>query len=271
MAQPDLPSYQEVVTGDHPGSSHLQTLILNGRNIVASENTECVLYELNSAPCEAMAYTYSISKVGSRSTSTARQGRTSQRRQHLYDFSKKRVFSLKDLSSRVAIEGKSSRETSYSDVTLAGSLSGWSACTAKGHFAGQVSIRDRLKKFDGIVWTDEDGLIVAMETRPTREEDGTPRDGQAQLSIHEALPAKDLDLLVACWMARLWMESKVSLEASQPRPAGSGKYLRLRIDLMQCRSRARTDQIPGTVFTRLWQKQPNTAKLGGSTSTLYAN
>ncbi|KAJ4153411.1 hypothetical protein LMH87_009899 [Akanthomyces muscarius] len=245
MAQQDLPSYQEVVTGDHPGSGHLQTLVLNGRNIVASENTECVLYELNSAPCEAMAHTYSITKVGSRPTSTARQGRASQRRHHLYDFSKKRAFSLKDLSSRVAIEGKASREASYSDVTLAGGLSGWTACTAKGHFAGQVSIRDRLKKFDGIVWTSDDGLIVALETRPTMGEDGV-LDGQAQLNIHEALPAKDLDLLVACWMARLWMESKASLEAGQPRSAGS-------------------------VFNRLWRQQPNIAKLGGSTSTQYAS
>ncbi|OAQ98407.1 hypothetical protein LLEC1_06610 [Akanthomyces lecanii] len=202
MAQQDLPSYQEVIAGEHPSSGHLQTLVLSGRNIVASENTDCVLYELNSAPCEAVAHTYSISKVGSRSTSAGRQGRASQRRQHLYDFSKRRTFSLKDLSQRVAIEGKSGREASYDDVTLTGSLAGWTACTAKGHFAGQVSIRDRLRKFGGIVWTDDDGLIVALETRPTKREDGT-LEGQAQLNIHEELPAKDLGLLVACWMARL--------------------------------------------------------------------
>lgn len=227
MSLQTLPTYQEVITGNPLGGNHLPTLILEGRQIVASRKPECAIYELNSSPCEAAAYTYIIYKVGPHSTTSSGQPRINHQRHPIYEFTAKRSFSLRDVSDSVTIEGKSRRSKTYKDVTLTGGLAGWTSCAAAGHFAGRIPTRDRLRNHGKIVWKNDDGLIVALETRPKIRQDGT-LDGESQLNLHEALPVPETDLLVACWMARLWMESKAQLHTSQPRASGKCLFFPLK-------------------------------------------
>ncbi|KID87326.1 hypothetical protein MGU_05736 [Metarhizium guizhouense ARSEF 977] len=82
-------------------------------------------------------------------------------------------------------------------------------CDAATTVYGVQKVRYRLHAH--IQWKDENGVVTALERRLRRNEDGTV-DVLPRLDVILALAEKDLDLLVTCWAARLWKETKGDLK-----------------------------------------------------------
>ena len=216
MTSPEPPAYDpnQQASGQLPGSQDF-TLILDGRVIYPSEPPSRILYQLSSAPCFATAKVYAVEKVRYRLSENDGEGHVKSRLDHIYDFQTKYFHSLRDVRPPVVIDGKTSRKRAYKSIMLSPSAgAGWSTCSAEGHFKATVSISSRLKGGNGqILWKNTDGLVVAVETRPKRKEDGN-LETLPRLEVKVALEEKDLDLLVTCWAARLWKEA--SKELKQP-------------------------------------------------------
>lgn len=206
----DPPTYEQV-TGCQPNEqftgSGRCTLVLDGCKIYPAEPPSRILYELSSAPCDAIADVYGVQKVRYRLSDAGGEGRVRYRLDHIYDFKNKTFFSLRDLRQPVVLEGKTSRKRSYKEVIMAGGMTGWTTCAAEGHFKAEVPISERFRSDNQILWKNPDGVIVASETRVRRKDDGS-LDGMPRLDIREIMGEKDQDLLIACWVARLWRESK---------------------------------------------------------------
>ncbi|KAK2598891.1 hypothetical protein QQS21_005633 [Conoideocrella luteorostrata] len=242
MREQDPPTYEQVTScqpDDHVASNGEQTLTLDGCKIYLSETPLQLLYELNSPPCEAITNTHSLRKVRYRLTDGDGEGQMKQRLDNIYHMKEKASFSLRELRQHIIITGKASQKRCYKEVILTSGLTGWKTCAAKDHFAADIPMMGRLKGSNFIQWKNSDGITVALEIRAKIQKHGAP-DGLPQLIIKEALQTKDLDLLVACWTARIWKESKAELYAQLP-----------------------SDNLKN--FTSRKHRQRNVARLGGST------
>ncbi|KHN96908.1 uncharacterized protein MAM_05017 [Metarhizium album ARSEF 1941] len=226
MSPPRPPTYDQV-TGSPSSELHAasgqQTLVLDGRTILSAQEPFRVLYELNSHPCDAITSACDLHKVRYQLSSADGEGHVRNRLHHIYTFKETSAFSVGDLRKHVLIEGKASQRRSYKETTLTSGTTGWTSCAADGHFAARIPIAGRFKSASQIVWKSlPRGSTVARETRPTRREDGSLA-ALAQLSVEAPLKEKDLDLLVACWTARLWRESKARLDKQLP-PSNSKSF-----------------------------------------------
>ncbi|KAK8920788.1 hypothetical protein H634G_00119 [Metarhizium anisopliae BRIP 53293] len=218
MSTQHPPTYQQVTgtpSSEQHAASGQETLVLDGRTIISAQEPFHVLYELNTSPCDAITRACDLHKVRYQLSRADGEGQVRNRLDHIYTFKEKSTFSLRDLRKHVLIEGKTSQKRTYKETLLSSGTTGWTSCTADGHFTARIPITDRLKSSSQIVWKSPDGTTAALEARPKRRADGS-LTGLAQLNVEAPLKAKDLDLLVACWMARLWRESKARLDEQLP-------------------------------------------------------
>ncbi|KAH0599894.1 hypothetical protein MHUMG1_02684 [Metarhizium humberi] len=218
MSTQHPPTYQQVTgtpSSEQHAASGQETLVLDGRTIISAQEPFHVLYELNTSPCDAITRACDLHKVRYQLSRADGEGQVRNRLDHIYSFKEKSTFSLRDLRKHVLIEGKTSQKRTYKETLLSSGTTGWTSCTADGHFTARIPITDRLKSSSQIVWKSPDGTTAALEARPKRRADGS-LTGLAQLNVEAPLKAKDLDLLVACWMARLWRESKARLDEQLP-------------------------------------------------------
>lgn len=250
MSSDEPPSYEEA-TNHQPAQDQAagyyvrpQTFILEGctiRNL--SESHKRNAYELSAAPRHAIAHSYDVYKLECRTTNCDTEGAVT-RRDHIYSFKEKPAFSLRDPRQHVLIHGQSSRkQRTYKEVVLEGGFTGWSGCKSEDHFSAAMPFAQRFSNgVRNIVWKDSTGKIVASETLSSGHEDdeGDSPEEQSQLHIDTLLDPRDLDLLITCWTARLWKESKA--KSYEELPSSNTKN-----------------------FTSLKHRMKNTAKLGGST------
>lgn len=212
-----LPTYQQATgaeLADHQRPDALPTLVLQGSRISSSEQPQNTLYELNSAPAEAATHKYDIFKM------CKNGGRVGElRRLHIYACTAKTSFSLLSPRHQIIIEGKSKREGTCQEVTLTTKSSKWDNCSTHGLFTASTSKLDRFKNFGGLTWFNANGGIIALESQIAAQ-DGYLPNTESRLNIQEALSAAELDLLVACWMARFAMDMKYKTEASRPSACG---------------------------------------------------
>ncbi|PFH63081.1 hypothetical protein XA68_18218 [Ophiocordyceps unilateralis] len=202
------PTYEEgePPCGQLPGSGNY-TLILDGCDIYPSEPPSPFLYKLSSPVCQAAAQVYRLDKFRYRFSQTDGEGRLISRPDEIYEFQTKYTYSFKKLRSPVIIEGKTSRSRTNRCVMLEPSVTGWSSCSAEGHFKAKMSLWNQVTKGSRILWEDMAGVVVAIETRPGKKEVKKP-EPLPRLEIKESLGERELDLLVACWAARLWKEAE---------------------------------------------------------------
>lgn len=218
MSSPPTPSYETVTANSATevfAGHACHTLILDACLIYAESDPSRPLYEVTNPPSEAKSNVYGIQKVRYRQYyADGKQDVLRPRHDHIYDCRVHEYWSGRDLlPSRVRLDGKTSRKRSYKEVIVAPSTTGsWSACEAKSHF--------KAKKKDGdhVAWKDMRGTVVAVETVLKRKEkhegDGSPLEltRLPKLDVREAMEEIDLDLLVSCWVARVWKEAQGDLK-----------------------------------------------------------
>lgn len=208
-----LPTYQQATgaeLADRQRPDVLPTLVLQGGRISSLEQPRNTLYELNSAPAEAATHKYDIYKM---CKSEARAGES--RRLHIYTCTAKTSFSLFNPRHQVVIQGKSKREGTCQEITLTTKSSKWDNCSTHGIFTASTSKLDRFKNFGGLTWLNPNANIIALESQIAAQ-DGYLPNTESRLNIQEALSTAELDLLVACWMARFAMDMKYKTEVSRP-------------------------------------------------------
>lgn len=212
-----LPTYQQATDAelaDQQPPDVLPTFVLQGGEVSSLEQPQNTLYELSSAPAEAATHKYDIYKMCKKG---ARAGES--RRLHIYTCTAKTSFSLFSSRHQIVIKGKSKREGTCQEVTLTTKSSKWDNCSTNGLFTASTSKLDRFKNFGGLTWLNADDRIIAIESQ-TAPQDGYLPNTETHLNIQEALSAAELDLLVACWMARFAMDMKSKTEALRPSASG---------------------------------------------------
>ncbi|QPH05269.1 hypothetical protein C2857_002964 [Epichloe festucae Fl1] len=218
------PSYEDAIS--HSISTPLSgteryTLVLDGCNIYPAAPPSQFLYEISSPPRDALDSIHGVQKWRFRLSDHQGEGTIKSRLDHIYDFQDVlHLHSVNSLRPAVKVDGKAGNKRSHREVVLLGGHTGWSTCAAaEGWFKADMSMRDRFKKDGQISWRSRDGVLVAVETRARRrgEEHEHDRTAAAVLPRLEVvrgvlLKEKDLDLLVTCWVARVWKEAQVELK-----------------------------------------------------------
>lgn len=206
---PDPPSYEAVK--DHETRHQLSTgehisLVLDGCLIYPAVPPSRALYELTNPPTEAKTNVYGIEKLRYKLSTTDGEGNIRYHRDHLYDF-KTNYFGM--TSSHMVLEGKTSRKRAFQEVLMSPSL-GLTVWKVRGHFRVEKKFLGHLKHGSELLWKDETGNVLAVETRAIRKEDST-LDGLPRLDLKTQIDEKMMDLLITCWSARVWMESQKDL------------------------------------------------------------
>ena len=198
----------QLVAGDLP------TLILDNCLIYSEAQPDRPLYDLSISPATATRRAiYAVEKFMYRLSATDGEGRIHARKRHMYDVRASRPSDLVVIDS-VMLEPQVSSRLAYKDVRIVPGVSqSWSSCRAAGHYEAGRSMRQRLRSHDdNIDWKrSADGVVVAVETKPSRRDDGTV-DRLPRMEMKAALDAKEFDLLVTMWTARLWKASQKELD-----------------------------------------------------------
>lgn len=207
------PTYQDVSAAGprhNLASSDPPTLILDGYTIHAEAQPARPLYELGLAPMSGRNGICGIEKIWYSVGAAAADGSPRQHRRFIYEL---RIFlSIDHMFGHVEIIGKAGPSRSHRKMQLAGGA-GWATCKAEGHFKAQTSLGQRLfnrgggvgeKKLVHVEWKDMDGKVVALEEFPSKPKDGSEPVDLARLNVQVTLEDKELDALVACWLARIW-------------------------------------------------------------------
>ncbi|OAA33483.1 hypothetical protein AAL_00948 [Moelleriella libera RCEF 2490] len=183
------------------------TLVLDGCHIYPDVPPSRILYELSSPPCGAYRSEYSVQKRRYRLSEAEGEGEIRSRLDHIYDFKDAFYHLAHSRHPTVQIDGLTSTKRTYKQVLLWGRRSGWSTCDAGEHFRAKVPMKQRFKKDGEILWKDAKGALVAVESRAKRNQDGEV-EVCPRLLVKQVLDEKTLDLLVACWAARVWREAR---------------------------------------------------------------
>jgi hypothetical protein len=208
------PAYEDVTASqpdDHLAGTERYTLVLDDCTVFPSHSPSRKLYEISHPPCSACSSVYGVQKVRYRLSDHDGEGRLTWRLDHIYDFQNKDFFPIKDVRAPVKLQGKTSRKRTYREVLLSRGVAGWSTCSVEGHFKAGIPLSKRLRIDADIIWKTADDVIVAIESRVRRNEDGRVAV-KPTLEVREVLEEKDLDLLVSCWAARLWKEAEGDLK-----------------------------------------------------------
>ncbi|KAG6067038.1 hypothetical protein E4U32_004754 [Claviceps aff. humidiphila group G2b] len=219
MALADLPppSYEDAIShsiNTRLPITHHDSLVLDGHTIYPAAPPSQFLYQISSPPRQGLPSTYAIQKWRFRLPDPLGQDDSDNdgmllksRLQHIYDVCEQH----RGLRPAVRLDGRAAHRQCYREVVLQGGHTGWTTCAAtEGWFRADVALRDRFKADARISWRSRDGVLVAVETRAGR------RGGRLlpRLDIRAVLKEKDLDLLVACWVARVWKEAQGEARAS---------------------------------------------------------
>ncbi|KAL0944730.1 uncharacterized protein CTRU02_202617 [Colletotrichum truncatum] len=201
------PTYDDTVNESRVQLScgETPTLFLDRTTIFANTDPPRALYELSNNVCEAKSIIYALQKVAYRVTSSAGGDKIRTRLDHIYDISLDPLtgFDMAKLHDVVVIEGKMSSKRTYKQNHLVPGVSSWKV---KDHFKAGESAVQQLKHANEIHWKNMQGDIIAVETVAKRDEKKN-LTGLPQLEIKVAMEDKEMDLLVASWMARLWRQS----------------------------------------------------------------
>ncbi|KAG5986888.1 hypothetical protein E4U43_005304 [Claviceps pusilla] len=217
------PSYQDAIShGNNPHLpiTHHDTLVLDGHTIYTASPPSPFLYQIipsSSSSASATASgsppsTYALQKWCFRLPDQDHPDPTTlkSRLHHIYDIHRQTVSLPNSLSlalrPAIKLDGRAGNRHSYREVLLQAGHTGWTTCAAtEGWFRADLPLRDRFRRDGRIAWRSRDGLFVAEETRARRGDD---KRALPRLAIRAPLREKDLDLLVACWVARVMKQAE---------------------------------------------------------------
>ncbi|KAF9881476.1 hypothetical protein CkaCkLH20_00622 [Colletotrichum karsti] len=195
------PTYDDTVNESRVQLScgETPTLFLDRTIIFANTDPPRPLYEVSNNVCEARFLVYGVQKIAYRVTSSANGDKIRTRLDHIYDFS---LDSLA-LGEVVSIEGKMSSKRTVKETSMEPGISSW---RVKDHFKVGEGAVHQLKHADEVHWKNMKGEVIAVETVAKRDKQKS-LIGFPKLEIKIAMEDKELDLLVTCWMARVWRQS----------------------------------------------------------------
>lgn len=203
------PSYDDTVNGSRRqiNCGETPTFYLDQTTIFANMDPPRALYELSNNVCEAKSHIYGLQKIVYRVVDAAGGGdRVRTRLDHIYDFSLDPLASIeksRPTNNMISIDGKGSSKRTFKRTLMMPSVASWKV---EGHFRAGTGVVRQLKHADEIHWKNTKGEIVAVETVAKRD-DQKKLVGFPQLEIKVAMDDKEMDLLVASWMARVWRQS----------------------------------------------------------------
>ncbi|KAH6995758.1 hypothetical protein BKA56DRAFT_650584 [Ilyonectria sp. MPI-CAGE-AT-0026] len=206
---PPPPPYEAAAT--HAQSQRLQpeelpTLVLDGVLIYSRLHQDRPLYELNSPPCEALWPKYTLQKIRHKVSQANGSVKMRSRKDHIYTINSNYVsFGMRS----VQIFGNGGLKDVFKEVSMSQGI-GPSSFKVAGHFQINRSAKNRLQHGSEICWMDTDGQLIAVETKVERDEEDNIQE-PPRLEIKAKLDEKVLDLLVACWCARLWKQAEKEL------------------------------------------------------------
>ncbi|KAI9158131.1 hypothetical protein HJFPF1_06121 [Paramyrothecium foliicola] len=202
-SQQPPPPYSDALTSQlqkhisYRGPCHL---ILKGCNVVRGNSPHQIMFEVTHPPCDANNTIYGVRKYKPSLAGFSGEEKEKIEPSHIYDF--REPDYVQTPRNPVVIESKCGEQDSFTVVTMSCGLLGWSSCAAKNHFRASTVDGNR------IYWEDMEGARVAEELPLRRGSDGENLEDFSQLVTEQSLEEKDFDLLVTCWLARVWKESQ---------------------------------------------------------------
>ncbi|KZL84538.1 hypothetical protein CI238_05223 [Colletotrichum incanum] len=187
--------------------SETPKLFLDKTTIFSNTSPPRALYELSNVVTDAKSVVYGVQKVVYRVSPAVGSDRIRTRLDHIYDFTQDPLKGLESFKMQmndvIVIQGQKSSKKTYKEVHLMPGVVGWKV---KDHFKVGDSPAHQLKHENELHWKNMKGEVVAIETLPKRDKEKNLLN-MPQLDIKIPMEDKELDLLVASWMARLWRQS----------------------------------------------------------------
>lgn len=199
------PSYEAVVS-DTNSEGHFPTFVLDGCNVYTPSSPSNLLYEVSHPPGNppGIVHAFGVEKIRYRRVQQDGETVLKSRHDHIYDFKPNPKLSS-TFTRTMILDPKASRKRVFHDVEMKQGLSP-SSFTVEGHFKVERNVMNRLKQGNEIVWKGTDGSIIAIETVGERDKSGTLKN-LPKLEVKVQLEEKVLDLLVTCWLVRVYKES----------------------------------------------------------------
>ncbi|TQN64767.1 hypothetical protein CSHISOI_10735 [Colletotrichum shisoi] len=210
------PTYDDTVTDARAQLNCGETpkLFLDKTTIFANTSPPRALYELSNVVTEAKSPIYGVQKVVYRVSQATGSDSVTTKLDHIYDFTQDSLKGLESFKMQmndvIVIQGQKSSKRTYKGVHLMPGVGGWKV---KDHFKVGDSPAHQLKHENEVHWKNMSGEVVAVETLPKRDK-GKNLLNMPQLDVRIPMEDNELDLLVTCWMARLWRQS--ADETKQP-------------------------------------------------------
>lgn len=200
----DEPPAYETVISDANAEGHFPTLVLDGCNVYTPASPSNLLYEVSHPPGDppSNVHAFGVEKIRYRRVQQDEETILKSRRDHIYDFKTNLGSSF---ARNMILDPKASRKRVFHDVEMKQGL-GPSSFTVEGHFKVERNVMNRLKQGNEILWKGTDDGIIAVETLGDRDKKGVLRN-LPKLELKVQLEEKVLDLLVTCWLARVYRES----------------------------------------------------------------
>lgn len=207
----DPPSYSAVVTSNPRTQIHgseLPSFVLDGTLIFPSDPPSTAMYQLSGDPLVATSHSYELRRLRYKLTSdgAVRQSRTDV----LYQILPSRTPHYLYIGGRtvVLLFGKAESRATYSEANMRPGL-GSGKWKVPGHFRTSTRALNRLKGHCEVQWLDwNSGKLIALEKRSNTLNGTGKAKSLPRLEIKDDMEDRKRDLLVACWVAKLWRQAR---------------------------------------------------------------
>ncbi|KAM0489808.1 hypothetical protein ACHAP8_012223 [Fusarium lateritium] len=200
-----------------PDPGDLPTLVLNGTKIYSLYAPNHILYQLSKPPHDGgHNNTYSVEKLRYRVVEGDSEQNLQSSPDHIYDFKQAEILQK---SNDIAIVGQTSRKRTYRNIMIQDRTTGSGIqVEATGDnperlLEAESPLKDRLNrgKTNTVVWKDDKGQVVAIETKLQRNKDNIIEE-LPRLAIKVRVDEKLYDLLITCWCAQVWKSAQKDLK-----------------------------------------------------------
>lgn len=217
-----LPSYSRSQVWAQPRPQHRQgrTLALDDLRVYLVSEPAHPVYRLDS-PLTAQVQMHCLQKVLAGPSPTDSDEHSDEHNCDVYSIVQ--PFRNGKPGRSIVVEGQDEAESLFGDVSeravLEPSLVGWRSCVVNGHYKVEPGSGGEIQWGTHLMWTGlADNKLVAVEMLPDGKKKRTKRkveqqeengslSGLPRLCVLGDLDGKAMDLLVACWLGRLWKET----------------------------------------------------------------
>ncbi|CEI63296.1 unnamed protein product [Fusarium venenatum] len=172
----------------------LPTLVLNSTKIYSLYAPNHILYQLSKPPYDGGHYNiYGVEKVRYRLVEGDSEQKLQSSPDHIYDFKHAEIPKHRTTGSGIRVEATGGNPERLLEA--------------------ESPLKDRLNrgKTNTVVWKDDKGQVVAIETKLQRNKDNIIEE-PPRLAIKVRVDEKLYDLLITCWCAQVWKSAQKDLK-----------------------------------------------------------